>query len=334
MVARALAILLGTTGIVVTGCLLSRPPDAATNVQSLGTVRRLEEYSAVGLGLGPKESGVLASPPELRQKVNDLVSQFPDLVAAYSPSGTYALLHPQSCTFDETSVWLLSNSTCQEFHLGSQSGCRLVVLWSPDSRRAAIGLNGDQSRQFTLYCLSVAHKDKARLHVGHGPRGTRHWSLGPFSVDGSVLFVVPAGDHQLWMVSMPDCTFSLLYTLPPVRYTPRRERMVKRHGPPPHGRELLGNLLLPSPSGNFLLFNSYAPDNVMGTGCFFADLRTGEVRLMTWERAERYYHMPVSWAPDERSFVFCALTRSSAEVYFDVELPPDVLEPHLREAGG
>ena len=97
-------------------------------------------------------------------------------------------------------------------------------------------------------------------------------------------------------------------------------------GAPGYAKDFPWGALLPSPSGRFLLFDSYPPDNYFPEALWLADVQIRKCRQVTWESAENYWHSPLAWGDDERSLTFIRYRARDTLEYYEL-----TLDPHLWE---
>ncbi|MCK4325060.1 MAG: hypothetical protein KAW89_11050 [Armatimonadetes bacterium] len=285
--------------------------------------------------------------PELKQQVDALVRPKAGLHSYFSPDGEHALLYRRpDLQAAEVKLWLVNGSVEKQFTVQLPGpGDFLKVQWSPDNRYVIVWrvLDGpDTPVKCTFARLALSEEASAQVQILSGPPVDYYWELGSFSADASVLFATnrqsvppyywPGHRGELWAVAMADGKRSLLNTQPPPRWPPSIRRRTL-YGLNPLGEEpaYYAGFSWPSrrrwkssPSGDLLVFVSYAPDNYLSRALWVANLRTRQVRQVTWERSEDYAHWPIRWQDDDWSFVFGRSCDSGAVQYFVLTLASDI----------
>jgi len=348
LAAHLLGVCIGLTCLLTCGCVHDEPQYADSpqriehpRPQGVGAIERIQDPDpewSPGYG-GRAEAGPEPT-PELAQRVQEILRQQTGMDVKYSPDAAHALLYLQDSAASEVSLWLVTKSAQQRFTVKLPPALKLDALWSPDNRYVVVWPSPWQPgmpKSLTFICLSLAEKGNAKVRIVRGPPESGSRDLGLFNTDGSVLFATspqggpPGMDRpggQLWTIAMPECKFSLLYTQPPPQWPPHVQEKIPRHGPPGYTKQNGWGFFLSSPSGELLLFNSYPPDNYMAEALWVANLRTRQVRQVTWEDRERCHHFPIRWKDDDRSFVFLG-----SGGYYTLTLPSDLWEEQTQGAG-
>lgn len=150
--------------------------------------------------------------------------------------------------------------------------------------------------------------------------------VGPPNADSRMLFAKSYGQSEaIWSVLLPSLKWQVLYRRPPVRYPPRLQRQMKRHGPIAYAKAAGWGELLPSPSGKLLLFESYLPDNYLPEALWLLNLATRRASLVAWDDAESFHLFPLRWAHDDTAFFFLRVTMDGTR-YYRLELDKHLLD--------
>jgi hypothetical protein len=265
--------------------------------------------------------------PELAERVAAAREGRSQVELAYSPDGAAALLYPRSSERGRVVLRVLTAEAEERIDVGMPAKTQLTALWGPAGRHILVLPAPEQRDELTIVCLSFLNGSLTVAGTGVGPAGSGSWYSGPFSPDGDRVFWGARGPTgQIWSVSVPDCGFSLLYTCPPPPPLPSSDSKATGRSTEEimYGKAWPWTSLIPSPSGQFLVFTSYPPDNYMADALWLLDVRTRQCRLVTWEPKRLYHHFAMCWGTTDSSFTFVRVTAEEGTQYYELTLDPGI----------